>query len=57
MEFDARQDEFYAAMPQLLEQGWVRFDEITFMGLDLVPEASEAVFHGRNTGKAVVVVE
>ena len=52
-----RYGEFYAEVPQLLQAGKIKFDETLYQGFDKVPEAFAGLFHGHNTGKAVVLLD
>jgi NADPH-dependent curcumin reductase CurA len=52
-----RFNDFYAEVPQLVQQGKIRFDETKYEGFDKIPEAFAGLFLGHNSGKAVVTVE
>lgn len=56
-DFLERFQEFYDEVPKLVESGEIVFDETIYKGLDKIPEAFAGLFHGANTGKALVVVE
>jgi len=56
-DFVDRSEEFYAEVPQLVEQGKVVFDETVYKGFDKIPLAFAGLFHGHNTGKAVITVD
>ncbi|KIY53409.1 alcohol dehydrogenase [Fistulina hepatica ATCC 64428] len=49
-------DEFYASIPEKLASGEIKFNEQVSYGLDKVGQVIADVQHGRNTGKAVIVV-
>ena len=56
-DFQERFGEFYAEVPQLVQEGKIKFDETRYSGFDKIPEAFAGLFHGHNTGKAVVMLE
>jgi len=56
-EFSQKYSEFNEEIVPLAEQGKIQFDETRYNGFQSVPEAFEGLFNGRNTGKAVVVLE
>ena len=56
-DFVDRFEEFYAEIPALVQQKRLQFDETTYRGFDKIPEAFAGLFHGHNTGKAVIAVD
>lgn len=56
-DFADRHKEFYDEVPPLVASGQIVYDETVYKGLDKIPEAFADLFQGRNTGKAVVLVE
>ena len=56
-DYVARFHEFYDEMPQLVADGKIVYDTTIYKGLDKIPEAFAGLFHGHNTGKAMVLVD
>jgi len=55
-DFVSQVGRFYDEVPKLLQENKIQYQETVVEGFDKIPEAFIGLFHGANTGKAVVKV-
>jgi len=55
-DYRSERNRFYEDMEPLVNSGKIHFKETVYEGFDRLPEALVGLFHGENTGKAIVKV-